>query len=79
MDYEELPRSALIRMLQEHEAASRNAGKDGIMMNYTGRTAPWQIIRLVKPKFSKSIKKHSVGEERFQARMRFGMARASRP
>ncbi len=36
-------------------------------MNYTGRTAPWQIIRLVKPKLSKIIKRHSVGEERFQA------------
>lgn len=67
MDYEELPKSALIRMLQEHDAASRDAGKDGIVMNYTGRTAPWQIIRLVKPKLSRIIKKHSVGDECFQA------------
>lgn len=66
MDYEQLPHSALIRMLQEHDAASREAGKDGIVMNYTGRTAPWQIIRLVKPKLNKIIKKHSVGEEKSQ-------------
>jgi adenine-specific DNA-methyltransferase len=67
MDFEHLPRSALIRLLQEHEAASRDAGKDGIVMNYTGRTAPWQIIRQVKPKLSKIVKKHSVGEETHQA------------
>lgn len=67
MDFEQLPRSALIRLLQEHEAASRDAGKEGIVMNYTGRTAPWQIIRQVKPKLSKIIKKHSAGEELYQA------------
>ena len=68
MDFEQLPRSALIRLLQEHEAASRDAGKDGIVMNYMGRTAPWQIIRQVKPKLSQIIKKHSVGEEAHQAK-----------
>lgn len=67
MDFEQLPRSALIRLLQEHEAASRDAGKDGIVMSYTGRTAPWQIIRQVKPKLSKIVKKHSVGDESHQA------------
>ena len=67
MDFEQLSRSALIRLLQEHEAASRDAGKDGIVMNYTGRTAPWQIIRQVKPKLSKIVKKYSVGEESYQA------------
>lgn len=67
MDFEQLSRSALIRMLQEHEDASRNAGKDGIVMNYTGRTAPWQIIRQVKPKLSKIVKKHCVGDEVLQA------------
>lgn len=67
MDYEQLPRSALIRMLQEHEAANREAGKDGIVMSYTGRTAPWQIIRQVKPKLHSIIKKHSVGDEASQA------------
>lgn len=67
MDFEQLPRSALIRLLQEHEAASRDAGKDGIVMSYTGRTAPWQIIRQVKPKLSNIIKKYSVGEEVHQA------------
>ena len=67
MDFEQLPRSALIRLLQEHEAASREAGKDGIVMSYTGRTAPWQIIRQVKPKLSRIVKKHSVGDESHQA------------
>jgi adenine-specific DNA-methyltransferase len=67
MDYDQLPRSTLIRMLQEHEAALREAGKDGIVMSYTGRTAPWQIIRQVKPKLSKIVKKHSVGDESHQA------------
>lgn len=67
MDYEQLPRSALIRMLQEQEAAMRDAGKDGIVMSYTGRTAPWQIIRLVKPKLNKIVKKLSAGDEALQA------------
>ncbi len=67
MDYEQLPRSALIRMLQEHEAANREAGKNGIVMSYTGRTAPWQIIRQVKPKLHSIIKKHCVGDETSQA------------
>lgn len=57
MDYDQLPRSALIRLLQEHDAALLDAGRDGIVMSYTGRTAPWQIIRLVKPKLSRIIKK----------------------
>lgn len=67
MDYEQLPRSALIRMLQEHDAALIDAGKDGIIMNYTGRTAPWQIIRQVKPKLSRIIKKYSAGDESAQS------------
>lgn len=67
MDYEQLPRSTLVRMLQEHDTASREAGKDGIIMSYTGRTAPWQIIRQVKPKLSKIIKKLSAGSEDAQA------------
>ncbi|BCR22534.1 hypothetical protein [Aquipseudomonas alcaligenes] len=49
MDYEQLPRAALVRMLQEHDAALADAGKNGIVMSYTGRAAPWQIIRQVKP------------------------------
>lgn len=36
-------------------------------MSYTGRTAPWQIIRLVKPKLSRILKKISIGEEKVQA------------
>lgn len=68
MDYEQMSRSTLIRMLQEQDQAARDAGKDGIVMSYTGRTAPWQIIRMVKPKLSKIVKKHSVGDEAHQAR-----------
>lgn len=67
MDYEQFPRSALIRLLQEHDAALKDAGKNGIIMNYTGRTAPWQIIRQVKPKLSRIIKKYSGGEEKLQS------------
>lgn len=67
MDYEQLSRAALIKMLLEHDAALADAGKDGIIMNYTGRTAPWQIIRQVKPKLSRIIKKASVGSEVEQA------------
>lgn len=40
MNYEELPRAALVRLLQEHDEALQQAGKDGIVMNYSGRTAP---------------------------------------
>ena len=68
MDYEQLPRSALIRLLQEHDASLLGAGRDGIVMAYTGRTAPWQIIRQVKPKLAKIVKKLSVGEEAEQSR-----------
>ena len=66
MDYTQLSRSALIQLLQEHDAALAEAGRDGIIMNYTGRTAPWQIIRQVKPKLSRILKKHSVGDEKAQ-------------
>lgn len=67
MDYEQLPRAALIRLLQEHDSALMEAGRDGIIMNYTGRTAPWQITRQVKPKLSRIIKKLSAGEETAQS------------
>ena len=66
MNYDELPRSALIRLLQEHDEALREAGRDGIVMNYSGRTAPWQITRLVKPKLSAISKKLSWGDEAAQ-------------
>ncbi len=66
MNYDELPRSALIRLLQEHDEALQQAGKDGIVMNYSGRTAPWQITRLVKPKLSSISKKLSCGTEEAQ-------------
>jgi len=64
--YDLIPRSGLIRMLQEHDEALLGAGKDGIILSYTGRTAPWQIIRLVKPKLSRIIKKLSAGDEKLQ-------------
>jgi adenine-specific DNA-methyltransferase len=67
MDYDQMSRATLIRMLQEQEEAAKDAGKDGIVMNYMGRAAPWQITRLVKPKLSKIIKKHSFGEENHQS------------
>jgi len=67
MEYEQLPKSALIKLLQEHDAANRDAGKDGIVMNYMGRTAPWQIVRAVKPKLHTILKKYSVGNEDEQA------------
>jgi adenine-specific DNA-methyltransferase len=67
MDYDSLPRATLIRLLQEQEAAAREAGKDGIVMSYTGRAAPWQIIRMVKPKLSKIVRKLSVGDEAHQS------------
>lgn len=64
--YDHIPRAGLIRLLQEHDSALLEAGKDGIIMSYTGRTAPWQIIRLVKPKLSRIIKKLSAGDEKLQ-------------
>ena len=33
MDYEQLPRAALVRMLQEHDEALADAGKNGIVMS----------------------------------------------
>src|SRR5688572_4407838 len=67
ISYDQIPRSGLIRMLQDYDAALLEAGKDGIVMSYTGRTAPWQIIRLVKPKLSRIIKKLSAGDEKLQS------------
>lgn len=67
MDYEQLPRSVLVRMLQEHDAALADAGRNGIVMSYTGRAAPWQIIRQVKPKLHRIIKKVSFGDETAQS------------
>ncbi len=67
MNYEQLPRSALIRLLKEHETSLLEAGRDGIVLAYTGRTAPWQIIRQVKPKLSRIVKKLSIGDEASQS------------
>lgn len=66
MKYEELSRAALIRLLQAHDAERAQAGKDGIVLNYTGRTAPWQIVRQVKPRmfdFNKRASQGSAEEE----------------
>ncbi len=67
MDYENLPTSELIRLLKDYDQERAEAGKDGIILSYSGRTAPWQIIRLVKPKLSSICHKLSVGDESFQA------------
>ncbi len=64
--YDGMPRATLIKLLQEHDASLVEAGKNGIVMSYTGRTAPWQIIRQVKPKLSSIAKKLSVGDEQAQ-------------
>ena len=61
MKYEELSRASLIQLLQEHDAARIDAGKDGIVLNYTGRTAPWQIVRQIKPRMFGFNKRASVG------------------
>lgn len=61
MKYEELPRSALIKLLQDHDAERAEAGRDGIVLNYTGRTAPWQIVRQIKPRMFEFNKRASVG------------------
>jgi adenine-specific DNA-methyltransferase len=66
MDFEQLSRAALIQMLKEQEASLLDAGRDGIVMNYSGRTAPWQIIRQVKPKLNRIVKKLCVGDEKTQ-------------
>lgn len=67
MDYEKLSKATLIRLLQEQESALLDSGQDGITMNYTGRTAPWQITRQVKPKLHRILKKLSVGDEKAQS------------
>lgn len=66
MAYEQLTRGDLIRLLEQHDAERADAGKDGIIMSYTGRTAPWQIIRQVKPKLTKINQRISVGDAEAQ-------------
>lgn len=66
-DYGSAPRSVLIQALEERDAALFEAGRDGIVMSYTGRTAPWQIIRLIRPKLSRILKKLSAGSEASQS------------
>jgi adenine-specific DNA-methyltransferase len=61
MKYEELSRATLIQLLKGHDAERAEAGKDGIVLNYTGRTAPWQIVRQIKPRMSELNKRASVG------------------
>ncbi len=66
MEYDQLSRAALIQLLEGHDAALAAAGRDGIVMNYMGRTAPWQISRMVKPKLNRILKKFSFGSEESQ-------------
>lgn len=66
MAYEQLTRGDLIRLLEQHDAERAEAGRDGIIMSYTGRTAPWQIIRQVKPKLTKINQRASVGDAQGQ-------------
>lgn len=61
MKYEELSRAALIQLLEDNDAERTEAGKDGIVLNYTGRTAPWQIVRQIKPRMFEFNKRASVG------------------
>ena len=49
-------------MLRDSDDVLLEAGTDGIVMNYTGRTALWQIIRLITPKLSRIIKTRSAIE-----------------
>ncbi|MGJ7565259.1 site-specific DNA-methyltransferase [Variovorax sp. GB1R11] len=67
MAYEQLTRGDLIRLLEQHDAERAEAGKDGIIMSYTGRTAPWQIIRQVKPKLAKINQRSSAGAAQAQS------------
>lgn len=66
MAYEQLTRGDLIRLLEQHDAERAEAGKDGIILSYTGRTAPWQIIRQVKPKLTKINQRASAGDAQAQ-------------
>lgn len=66
MAYEQMTRGDLIRLLEQYDVERAEAGKDGIIMSYTGRTAPWQIIRQVKPKLTKINQRASVGEGQAQ-------------
>ena len=68
MSYDQMTRGDLIRLLELHDAERVEAGKNGIIMSYTGRTAPWHIIRQVKPKLFKANARASVGEAEAQAR-----------
>ncbi len=67
MHYDQLPHSELIRLLTEYDRERIETGKDGIIMSYTGRTAPWQIIRQVQPKLTTIHDSLSIGEEIEQA------------
>lgn len=61
MNYDEMPKAALIKLLKDYDAERIESGKDGIVLNYTGRTAPWQIVRQVKPKMWELNKRATVG------------------
>ena len=68
VDYDQLSRAALIQLLQGYDESLADAGKDGIVMNYTGRAAPWQITRMVKPKLRKDRRTQTTLRHRGSAR-----------
>ena len=68
MTYEQMTRGDLIRLLEQFDEERAEGGKDGIIMSYTGRTAPWQITRMVKPKLTKIIQRSSVGDAQTQTK-----------
>ena len=67
-NFEDLSRASLIRLLEEHQAAAAENGEDGLVLAYTGRTAPWHIARQVKPKLNRILKRYSFGDEEAQSK-----------
>ncbi len=67
-DYADVPRAVLENALRETDEALLEAGRDGVVMSYTGRAAPWQIIRMVKPKLSHIVQRLSAGDQEAQTR-----------
>lgn len=64
LNYDELRREELIRLLKERD--ERESG--GIRIHYEGQTLPWQIVRKVKPRRQKIIDDLCFGSEDDQIR-----------
>jgi adenine-specific DNA-methyltransferase len=62
-NYDDLSREDLVRLLGEQEQFSTG----GLRLAYTGQTAPWQIVRKVRPRRQKIERKLCVGSEDHQA------------